>query len=221
VTRTARAGTSGIAGAGRWFYLTGGESDFEAHMPFGSRPHWANNLYWGVTYRQAESGLLPKQAELQRGTRLYRFINLNRGWVEGAADGPWWLEPRQLEALQGFAMRNRRPLHRCARMLASIHDEYDEVNALVWAQVAPGPLLAWKGPAKLAPEEHVQPESEAEPESDEQADAVEERLDIVQVFIPGLGSPYRQFSSFMRFLGAGRLDMEWPVKQRRQARVVV
>jgi hypothetical protein len=33
---------------------------------------------------------------------------------------------------------------------------------------------------------------------------------VTQIFIPGLGRPYRNFKSYMKLLSAARLDADWP-----------
>jgi hypothetical protein len=134
--------------------------------------------------------------------RLYRFIDLNRGWVEGAADGPWWLEPAQFRTLRAFAQWSRRPLAECARRLVAVRDEFSKVDAVVSARVGEKPLVAWRGVARIADEGDVS-SANADPEGG--------RADqgsfppIVQIFIPGLGRPYQKFSAFMRLEGAARL----------------
>ena len=184
--------------------------------------HWANHMFWGVTAREAAKGLWGKQAEIAAGTLLYRFIDLNDGWVHNAADGAWWFEQKQFEAIQGFGYQHGFNLAHCVRMLASVHGEYDEVNALVWAEVHPGRLLVWKGTAKPAKGEatefgesafgeRLRSSEDMPPDSPAGGNRP---LSVSQVYIPGLGRPYRKFKSYMRLLGAARLDADWPPPRR-------
>jgi hypothetical protein len=172
-------------------------------------------MFWGVTAGQANDGMWAKQAVLPRGTLLYRFIDLMDGWVDNAADGAWWFEAKQFETIQGFGRRHGYNLAQCVDMLASIHGEYANVNAIVWAKVHPGPLLVWKGTAKPADAELAELGEDAfgEPLSPESDDAAlgNRPLSVTQIFVPGLGAPYRRFGSYMKLLGAARLDMEWPL----------
>jgi hypothetical protein len=171
-------------------------------------------MYWGVTAGQARDGMWGRQAQLARGTVLYRFIDLMDGWVDNAADGAWWFEEKEFEAIQGFGRRHGYNLARCVDMLASIHGEYANVNALVWAKVHPGPLLVWKGTAKPADAELAELGEAAFGEplcSDREAALANRPLSVTQVYVPGLGRPYRKFGSYMKLLGAARLDMDWPL----------
>ena len=173
---------------------------------------WANSLYWGAAGAHAAKGLVGRQAELPPKTLLYRFIDLNRGWVEKAADGPWWFEQSKVKLKNGLAARTNRPLAHYARRLVSVHEEFEKVDAIVWARVGPKPLLVWRGLSRFVADE----EGESLP-ADSARDAGEPpaldgatapAADIQQIFVPGLGVPYRRLDAFMRIEGAARLEQE-------------
>jgi hypothetical protein len=172
---------------------------------------YSNAEYVGGSYQAAAKGMWPKQDEVHAGTYLYRFVDLNRATARGAADGPWWFEYEYYQTIKHFAIRHGYSLGYAARLFAAILYEWSEVNAVIRAKVVKGPLMAWKGKGKQV--EAVG--SDARDVSSPHGVLTEQRgtdgqtphsrkmtptqgpLEVLQLYIPGLGRPYFRFASLM------------------------
>jgi hypothetical protein len=178
---------------------------------------FANDSYWGGTYKDAAKGLWPHRYEIAQGTVLYRFINLKikpsgTETRPSPADGPWWFEFEHFQTIKKFAEGNKYPFGYAARMFAAILYEWSEVDAVVKAQVVHGPLLTWKGKGKQV----VAKENDARdvatvhgivtdlapdpnnPTLTRKMTPTQGPLEVLQLFIPGLGRPHYKFESFMK-----------------------
>ena len=157
------------------------------------------------TYGQAARGLWPRQYEIAQGTYLYRFIDLGRMPAAAAADGPWWLEYEHFQTIRHFAERHGYALGYAARLFAAILYEWSEVNVVVRARVTRGPLLAWKGKGKQVEARNSDPHDvsalhglmSAAPTPARRMTPMQGSLEVLQLYIAGLGIPHCQFSSFM------------------------
>ena len=175
---------------------------------------FANSAYWTGTYTAASQGLWPKQHEITEGTHLYRFIDLNKGPSASGADGPWWFEYDHFQTIKHFAQRNNYPLGYAARMFAAILYEWSDVNAVVRAKVVHGPLLAWKGKGKQVEAKQNDPRDVASlhgivtarsPALARKMTPMQGSLEVLQLFVAGLGRPHNKFSSFMKIESTERI----------------
>lgn len=170
--------------------------------------HFANSPYWECSYLPASRGLSPHQYELAPGTVLYRFIDLNKGPSIRQADGPWWFEYQYFQNIKHFGQRYGYTMGYTARLFAAIFYEWSEVNAYVRARVQV-PLLAWKGKGKQVevqgrdPRDVVTPHgflTETTPRLTPVMTPMQGPWEVLQLYIPGLGWPHHQFSSFLKLI---------------------
>jgi hypothetical protein len=170
----------------------------------------ANIAYWPGSYSLAAQGLWPKEVEIAPRTVLYRFIDTTRMPSAIGADGPWWFEYEYYQRIKIFSDENGYSLGYSARLFAAVLYEWSEVNAVVRAEVTKGPLKAWKGKGKqveasgrdvrdiAAPHGIV---TEQIPSNSRKMTPMQGPLEVLQLFIPGLGRPHQKFGTFMRLLG--------------------
>jgi hypothetical protein len=192
---------------------------------------FANADYTEGSYKAASRGLTPNEHAVPTGTILYRFIDLSKGPSAAGADGAWWWEYEHYRTIETFAERHDYSLGYAARLFAAIFYEWSEVNAVIRAEVVKGPLLTWKGrgkqvtlekydkKGKLIPPEKLDRtpdprdisiphgfltekwELPDQPPSTRRMTPMQGPLEVLQLFIPGLGPPHFKFSSFMKLKG--------------------
>jgi hypothetical protein len=168
---------------------------------------FSNSAYWSGSHQHAAKGLWPRETEIAQGTILYRFIDLSKSPSVIGADGPWWFEYEYYQTMKVFSERHGYSLGYCARIFAAILYEWSEVNAVVRAEVIDGPLKVWKGRGKQVEATQSDPRDVTAPHGSITASAtqynrkmtpMQGRLEVLQLFIPGLGKPYNKFSSLMK-----------------------
>jgi hypothetical protein len=159
--------------------------------------------------------LWPREHEIQKGTILYRFIDLSRTPSAIGSDGPWWFEFEHYQRIRHFALQHGYSLGYCARMFAAILYEWSEVNAVVRAEVVQGPLKVWKGKGKQVEADGGDPRdvavqhgmlTQGTPEPSRKMTPMQGHLEVLQLFIPGLGKPYRRFGALMKLLGTEQIQ---------------
>jgi hypothetical protein len=173
-----------------------------------------NSAFWAGSKSLAAAGLWPHQHELPKGIHLYRFIDLSKTPSSLGADGPWWFEYEHFQTMRTFAERNGYSLGYVARLFAAILYEWSEVNAVVRARVTCGPLLVWKGKGKQVEATGKDPRdiaalhgvvTAAQPVVARKMTPTQGPLEVLQLYIPGLGKPHHRFSSFMKFEGCEQI----------------
>jgi len=176
---------------------------------------YSNSAYWAGSYGHASKGLWPHEFEVQKGTVLYRFIDISKAPSVIGADGPWWFEFDHYQQIKGFAQQHGYALGYCARIFAAILYEWSEVNAVVRAEVIDGPLKVWKGKGKQVEAKGTDTRDVAVqhgvltssvPQVSRKMTPMQGRLEVLQLFIPGLGKPYQKFGSFMKLLGSEQIQ---------------
>jgi hypothetical protein len=184
---------------------------------------FANDVYKAGSYAAASRGIFPRDHVIRAGTFVYRFVDLAHGPPEAAADGPWWFEYEHYRTIVSFAERHGYRTSYAARLFAAILYEWrGDINAVVRARVANGPLACWKGVGK-----QVRPDGTRKPDVRDVATPrglVTERRDqrgnvpvevkmtptqgplqVLQVYIPGLGAPHYRFGTLMTMAGIDRI----------------
>jgi hypothetical protein len=179
-------------------------------MPF------ANDAFLDGSAAAAAQGMWPRSYDLAPWTVLYRFISLTHApSPRVAADGPWWFEFEGYQQIRAFAERNRYPLGYAARLFAGILYEWNEVDAVVRAEVIRGPLRVWKGRGKQVAARRADARdvavshgliterralAEREPPASVRMTPMQGPLEVLQIYIPGLGRPHRRFNDLMRLV---------------------
>jgi hypothetical protein len=190
--------------------------------------HFANGEYTDGSYNEAARGLTPHRYPIAQGTYLYRFIDLRKGPASKSADGPWWFEFEHYKTITTFAQRNGYSVGYTARLFAAILYEWSDVNAVVRARVVKGPLLTWKGPGKRVsasadPKKHdprdvASPHgvlterrgADGQPPLTRKMTPTQGPLQVLQLFVPGLGAPHHKFSSLMSLEGFEQIETYAP-----------
>jgi hypothetical protein len=176
---------------------------------------FANGAFTEGSHGAAARGLHPRQVSIPRDTTLYRFVDLRKGPASRVADGPWWLEYEHYRTIVGFADRHGYSIGYAARLMLAIFHEWSELNAVVGARVVEGPLLAWKGRGKQVVTPGRDPRDVATPRglvterrgpdgglpSATKTTPTQGAFQVLQLFIPGLGPPHRQFDRFFKLRG--------------------
>ena len=176
---------------------------------------YANGAWTNGSIVKAAQGLRPRQHSVPKGTWLYRFIDLTKAPSKKGADGPWWFEFEHFQSIKSFSQRHGYSLGYTARLFAAILYEWSEVNAVVRAQVVNGPLLVWKGRGK-------QVSASSDPKRRDHRDVAtpsglitgrtpdgevpvkhkmtptQGPLQVLQLYIPGLGWPHNRFDELMK-----------------------
>ena len=178
----------------------------------------ANRQYLASAYSEATKGLWPHEYPVNAGTVLYRFIDTSRSAPLVGADGPWWFEFEHFQSIKHFALRYGYSLGYAARLFAAILYEWSEVNAVVRAEVSV-PLVTLKGKGKqvIVGKDRPLSKPELDPRDvnrtpkgllSERAPTHVSKMtpmqgphEVYQLYIPGLGRPHNQFSSYLKFLG--------------------
>ena len=175
---------------------------------------YCNSAYWSNSYSEASKGIWPHEHAIAQGAVLYRFIDLTKTPSINGADGPWWFEFEYFQNIKHFAERYGYNLGYCARMFAAILYEWSEVNAVVRARVAHGPVKVWKGKGKPVEAHRSDPRDVAtqhgsmtssEPEISRKMTPMQGPLEVLQIHIPGLGKPHYKFGSIMKFLDSEQI----------------
>ena len=171
---------------------------------------FANDAFLDGSAAAAAHGMWPRAYDLASWTVLYRFVSLTHSpSPRVAADGPWWFEYEGYQQIRTFAERNHYPLGYAVRLFAGILYEWSEVDAVVRAEVARGPLRAWKGRGKQVAAKRADPRdvavrhgliTEREPSVSARMTPMQGPLEVLQVYIPGLGRPHWQFNDLMRLV---------------------
>lgn len=179
----------------------------------------ANEQLLHSCFSEASKGLWPRHYAIHAGTVLYRFIDTTRSAPTLGADGPWWFEFEHFQSIKHFALRHGYSVGYSARLFAAILYEWSEVNAVVRAEVIV-PLVAWKGKGKQivvgSGRPPHKPELDSrdvnrtpmglitarEPAKVSHMTPMQGANEVYQLYIPGLGRPYYQFSKYFKFHGA-------------------
>jgi hypothetical protein len=174
-----------------------------------------NSAYWDNTLAEAQKGIsMPKQIVIPTGTVLYRFIDINRGPSARGADGPWWMEYEYYQRIKQFSEQHGYPLGYAARMFAAVLYEWSGVNAVVKARVKDGPLLAWKGRGKQVQATGKDPRDVAvqhgwltskTPTVSARMTPMQGPLEILQLYVPGLGRPHNKFAVLMDLIDSQQI----------------
>ncbi len=157
----------------------------------------------------------PHEHEIPQGTVLYRFIDIGKSPSIIAADGPWWFEFEYYQKIRHFSRRHGYPIGYSARMFAAILYEWSAVNAVVRAEVASGPLKVWKGKGKQVAAKgkderdvivrHRLLDGHVQTTVSREMTPLQSQLEVLQLFIPGLGEPHKKFGSLMKLLGSEQI----------------
>jgi hypothetical protein len=188
--------------------------------------HFANGDWTEGSYQKAARGLIPHQHTIMQGTYLYRFIDLRRGPASKGADGEWWFEYEHYKAITSFAERNGYSVGYVARLFAAILYEWSDVNAVVRARVMQGPLMVWKGPGKAVSPDKPKPDprdiasphglltersgQDEQPPISRKMTPSQGPLQVLQLYIPGLGHPHHKFSTLMSLAGFEQIETHTP-----------
>jgi hypothetical protein len=173
----------------------------------------ANGPYWKGSYSLAMKGLWPHQSSIAKGIILYRFVDLSKAPSAIAADGPWWFEFEHYQRIRHFSLQHKYPLGYCARMFAAVLYEWSDVNAVVRAEVTAGTLLVWKGKGKQVSASGKDPRDVSTSHglvtgtraSTPKMTPMQGPLEVLQLYIPGLGAPHRKFGTLMKLLGSEQI----------------
>lgn len=146
---------------------------------------FANGEYTDNAYTKAMSGIAnPVDYSIPRGTKLFRFVDINRGPHRVVANSPWWIEFEHFNNMEHFAKRGGYDLPYCARLFLAVLHEYSEVTGYVsaWTTL---PLKAQKGRGK------VQYSEKQDPRDPVRMIPMQGINEVYQLYIPGLfhGSP--------------------------------
>lgn len=114
------------------------------------------------------------------GSKLYRFVDINRGPHRVQANSPWWFEFEPFENVRQFAERHGYTLDYCARLFLAVLHEYSAITGFV-AAIVVRPLKAWRGPGS------VQYSSGRDPRDPPRMIPMQSINETYQLFIPGLG----------------------------------
>lgn len=179
----------------------------------------ANQQFLALSFSEAAKGLWSHEYPVKKGTVLYRFIDTTRGAAIVGADGPWWFEFEHFQSIKHFALRNGYSLGYAARLFAAILYEWSEVNAVVRAEVTV-PLVTWKGKGKqvIVGKDRPLDKPELDPRDVNRTPSglisaresmrvskmtpMQGPNEVYQLYVPGLGRPHNQFSSYFKFLGS-------------------
>jgi hypothetical protein len=187
---------------------------------------FANADWTDGSYLKAMQGLQPRHYVVPEGTYLYRFIDLGKGPASKGADGEWWFEYEHYNAITSFAARNGYSVGYVARLFAAILYEWSNVNAVVRARVIQGPLMVWKGPGKQVTARKSDPRDiavrhgvitdrrdafdVAGPPPTRRMTPTQGPLQVLQLYIPGLGHPHHKFADLMSIQGFEQIQSHLP-----------
>ena len=146
---------------------------------------FANGDYTDGSFGRALSGISnPIDYNIPRGTKLYRFVDINRGPHRLVANGPWWFEFDYFIHMEKFAERHGYDLSYCARLFLAILHEYSQITGYVSARTTL-PLKALKGRGS------VQYSSGKNAKDPARMIPMQSINEVYQLYIPGLfpGSP--------------------------------
>jgi hypothetical protein len=191
-----------------------------------SMNRYANGSWTDGSYQKAATGLNPHPYVIGEGVTLYRFIDLHKGPASKSADGPWWFEREHYVTITSFAARHGYSVGYSARLFAAILYEWSEVNAVIRAKVVRGPLTVWKGPGKVVSPSRSDPDSrdiasphglltevrgaDGQPPSSRKMTPTQGPLQVLQLYIPGLGDPHRKFSTLMSLTSFEQIETHTP-----------
>ena len=99
-------------------------------------------------------------------------------------------------------------------MFAAVLYEWSNVNAIVRAEVAAGTLLVWKGKGKQVSASGKDARDVSTPHGlitgigapAQKMTPMQGPLDVLQLYIPGLGPPHKKFGTFMRMLSTEQIS---------------
>ena len=146
---------------------------------------FANGEYTDNAFVKAMTGISnPVDYSVPRGTRLFRFVDINRGPHRIVANSPWWIEFEQFNNMKHFAERGGYDLSYCARLFLAVLHEYGEVTGYVSA-LTTLPLKAQRGRGT------VQYSAGKDPRDPQRMIPMQSINEVYQLYIPGFffGSP--------------------------------
>lgn len=143
------------------------------HFPDGDRYTEDGGLNGGI--RNPQPRLIPPSTMLVRfGGSAYRDA---RPFASKVAAGEWWLHDFQFSVLKAWADAKGESISYAVRQLCAVPDDWSDMSYVVKARTR-SPLMAYAGYGRAA----TAGKSRIDPRHDH-------RLDIEQLFIPGLASP--------------------------------
>lgn len=153
-----------------------------------------------VSRANASQGMsMTRQIVIPAGQVIYRFYDARRAPSPAdGANGAWWLEFEQFQAVKHFAIRNGYPFTYAARLFAAILYEWSEVNAFVACRTTSA-LAAWKGRGKQVNS------TGKDPRDLPTMTPMQSILEIYQLYVPGLGGPASLAARALRVQAHGAL----------------
>lgn len=143
------------------------------HFPDGDR--YSNGGGQNGGMRAPKARLIPPSTVLIRfGGSPHRDA---RPFASKVASGEWWLDEFRFKVLEAWANSKRESITFAVRQLCAVPDDWSDMSYVVKARTR-SPLMAYAGYGRPA----VSGKSTIDPRRDH-------RVDIEQLFIPGLASP--------------------------------
>lgn len=96
-----------------------------------------------LAYTGTGGMIMPQRHELNTGTHVFRFGDINAG-AYGVAAGSWWIDRQGLDKIIRFGQVWDLSVGMAMRMLCLVPPEWSAATLLVRARVVE-PLLAWRG----------------------------------------------------------------------------
>ena len=162
-----------------------------AHLPGGD----------GYTKDGGQNGGMraPKPKLIPPSTVLVRFGGSAhrdaRPFATKVASGEWWMDEFRFKVLEAWANAKGESVTYAVRQLCAVPDEWSDMSYMIKARTR-SPLMAYAGYGRPA----VSGKSTIDPRKDH-------RVDIEQLFIPGLASPDLQKAALLiiedKFLDSG------------------